>query len=431
MYKASGGLVIEHMSLAKIRKTQKLTNEQVRELLPTLIHSDLTGGYYTSRKGYVSSLALTKGLSDEDKEAEYDRIIRPSTKCRLPGCNNTVPYGMTALGACCDNHYRAAIRIAKGAASIEDYTFRCELCGAVFSRIDNLSRHLSGDHHYTAEQSEAYYNTYMRKPEDPDGKCKWCGAQLKFVSIGVGYREFCGSTCSVLWHNKYEDRAVRAGETSHVVMSAGDVQTSQLGYWLKKGYSEDEAREKLRERQTTNSVDAIAKRKGVSIEEATEIRKEITKKWLASRTTGLSYSKVSQELFWAVWENIKTEFSPTDVFFATFDAGVRTPSSSKGNKEYRIDTSTSCRYADFFIKSLNISIEFDGTWHHSNNGWRPSDFDTERDAEIMQALPGHKILHVPETEYRKNKAAVVSKCVKFILKAQVLREIQQEQDAAD
>lgn len=37
----------------------------------------------------------------------------------------------------------------------------------------------------------------------------------------------------------------------------------------------------------------------------------------------MNYSKESQDLFWAVWDNLKTELDPNDVFFATFIKGEK------------------------------------------------------------------------------------------------------------
>lgn len=417
----AGSLVVAHNSLATIRKKNKLTNDQMRELLPTLIHSELTGGYYVNPDAYMQGVGQDKAHSLEEKEAEYDKLIRPHTRCNFPGCCETVPYGCSKLSTCSVNHYNALKSIRKGTSKLEDYTYRCELCNAVFTSNFRLTNHLTQEHNLTPEEQEAYYNKYIRKPGDPDGCCKWCGKPVPFVTIGVGYREFCRNTdCNVRWHNEHENRHIRASESFVETTKSGDVLETQVGYWIAKGLTEEEARACVRARQRTNTVTAIMAREGISEQEAIERRREITEKWLDSRVTGLNYSKVSQELFWAVWDLIKTTFSPTDVYFATFCGGERLPEDSRENKEYRIKTERSYRMADFYIDSLDLSIEFDGAWFHAKDaGWRESNFDELRDSEILVSRPNHKILHVSEEEYRKNPQVVVAKCCSFILRTYV------------
>ncbi len=59
-----------------------------------------------------------------------------------------------------------------------------------------------------------------------------------------------------------------------------DIYPTQLKYWLKKGYNENEAKRKLSERQSTNSIKNIIKRVNCTLEEAKDIRDKITYKWL-------------------------------------------------------------------------------------------------------------------------------------------------------
>lgn len=68
---------------------------------------------------------------------------------------------------------------------------------------------------------------------------------------------------------------------------------------------------------------------------------------------------------------------------------------------------------DFFIKSLQLSIEFDGEFHHSA-AWRAATFDVDRDKEIIDTYPEHIILHIKEQDYFMDKGKAVIDCCKFI-----------------
>lgn len=347
-------------------------------------------------------------------EKEYNENVLHTTKCLLEGCNNRVPYNMRGTGYCCTNHKNVATAIRKGNATIEDYTFKCQLCDAVFSSNYTLSRHLIKEHKLTQAQQEEYYNKYVRTENDPDGHCKWCGKPTKFNTIGTGYDKFCGSRCGVLWNNQNSGRLEKASKSMKNTMARGDVTATQLGYWLKKGLSEEEAREALRKRQTTNSVETIMERDGLSLEDAIEKRRCITEKWAESRFTGRQWSYESQELFWAVWETIKhSGISPEDVFFATFCKGVKTPDDFMGTMEYSVSVPNKAkRRLDFYIKSLNVNIEYDGQWFHDTPGWGRD--DAARDPIVREALPGISILHITADELKKDKLGTIMKCLEFI-----------------
>lgn len=409
-YLKAGGYY-SHPSLWALKKRLKLSIPELREKLKTCLHSPINGGYYETWK----SLAIAEaqlGATDEQLEAAYNELVYPTSNCRFPGCTAHVPYAQRADGCCSTLHKNQFKRIRKGEYSVEDLKHECFLCHNRFKTPEGVAKHLRETHNYTDEDLGEYYNTYCRKPGDSGGKCRYCGKPTSFQGIVHGYSDFCYNTdCNVRWYNENTDRLVKAGDGIKEAMASGDVTPSQIGYWLKQGYSQDEAEALLRERQTTNSITSIIQREGCTIEEAKVIRRNITRKWLKSRTTGLNWSKISQELFWALWKRIKPFYLPCDVYFATFDEGEEDTSR---NREYRIKTESSYRLADFFIESEDLSIEFDGAFHHSADSWRGARYDEKRDEEILRARPNHRILHVRETDYRKDPQSVITACINFI-----------------
>lgn len=366
---------------------------------------------------------------NEKSEGSCERL------CRLEGCNNIVPPGAKFSGYCCANHMNAGNAIRRGKATLEDYSFKCCLCDAIYTSKFTLSKHLVQEHGLDKKAQEEYYNKYVRTENDPDGYCKWCGKPTKFNTIGTGYDKFCGSRCSVLWYNKNTDRLEKSGRAISKAMSRGNVTATQLGYWMSKGLSEEEAREALRNRQTTNSVEAIMAREGISLSEAITKRNEITAKWVANRFVGRQWSMESQELFWQIWNTIKNfGIKEDDVFFATFDKGNRTPEDSIKNMEFQLNMPPRrYRKLDFYIQSLNMSIEYEGGWFHTDVDevmWTSD--DKFRDYEIKQWLPGHFILHIRSTEFKRDKMGTVLKCCSIISERmkQVARENQHKAAAS-
>jgi very-short-patch-repair endonuclease len=162
------------------------------------------------------------------------------------------------------------------------------------------------------------------------------------------------------------------------------------------------------ERQTTNTVEKIMKRDKFDKNQATEKRREITKKWLDSFPKQ-NYSNVSQELFWHIHENIKNDYK--EVYFATILNGDKV--SDGTNNEYRIKTHVTVRSLDFYIKDVNTVIEFNGYyWHGAKN----KHYDETKDKQRLDELNklGLRVLIVNELDYYADKSKVIEECINFI-----------------
>jgi very-short-patch-repair endonuclease len=71
------------------------------------------------------------------------------------------------------------------------------------------------------------------------------------------------------------------------------------------------------------------------------------------------------------------------------------------------------RLLDFFIKSKNKCLEFDGDyWHHSEDKKMPHWWDSYRDEQIKNQ--GVSILHIRESDYNNSKEKVIDDCLRFI-----------------
>jgi hypothetical protein len=380
-----------------VRAVKKIVDE-------TLIYVEELNGYYGDWPG-LSTAASKYGLSLEQREYLYNKFYLASSKCKLATCSNNVPFEHVALGACCSLHYNRDNKLKKGAYTTDKLKYECKFDGEKFTSLSRLSTYIKSQ----GWDEKDYYRKFVNY--EASGTCKWCNKPVPFHNIEQGYRNFCyNSSCNVLWHNAHEGRDQHGDKISKAHRENQNLPT-QKGHWLKRGYTEEEAAQKVRERQQTNSVESIMKRHNCSLEEATQIRKDITKKWVDSYEHS-NYSKVSQELFWAVYEKTKDRFGVDDVFFATFNRGEK---ETEGRTlEYKVPTKNSYRRLDFFVKSINKCIEFDGAYWHDNINRRGTMNDAKRDEQIVESI-GCKILHIPEMTFYKEKQQVIDKCVAFLL----------------
>jgi len=108
-----------------------------------------------------------------------------------------------------------------------------------------------------------------------------------------------------------------------------------------------------------------------------------------------SYSKISQELFWSIYDKLSNKYKN----FINFH---------ELNNEQIFYMNDKIIKADF--KCNNIIIEFDGDYWHNKK-------DVIRKDKIKNKFfenNNYKILRIKENDYNKNKQEIINKCLKFI-----------------
>lgn len=183
---------------------------------------------------------------------------------------------------------------------------------------------------------------------------------------------------------------------------------NQIAYWTSRGFTEEEAKEKVHERQITFSLDTCIEKYGKA--EGKRRWAERQKKWLDSYKKQ-NFSNVSQELFWPVYERIKDKVS--GIYFATLDQDTGDRETGNANNEYRLTIGDKSIKPDFFVLSEKKIIEFDGDYWHSKKARGNQLRDAERDELIRSG--GYEIHHVAEWYYKGDRDKTVGECVKFIL----------------
>ena len=172
-------------------------------------------------------------------------------------------------------------------------------------------------------------------------------------------------------------------------------------YWLDKGFTKEEAKQKVKNRQTTFSKEICIQKYG-EIEgiKRWNLRQ---KRWLKNYKFN-NYSQVSQVLFKQVFDKIKYDF--LDIHFATrLDNGK--------NNEYRLQLDDKIILPDFFVKELNKIIEFDGVYWHRRN---PENKKRELSRDKSIKNNGYKVLHINEDNFKDNPDKEINRCIDFIYK---------------
>lgn len=183
-----------------------------------------------------------------------------------------------------------------------------------------------------------------------------------------------------------------------------DRATNQIKYWIKKGYSEEDAKMKVSERQKTFTLKKCIEKYGE--EDGLKRWQERQLKW-QNNYQHLNYSKISQELFWSIFNILKD-----DCYFAQNLNGTKDESGK--NHELRVKTSKSSVSLDFYYQKTNSIIEFDGDyWHSETRKYVNKSRDIDRDNSLIK-VGYNRILHIKESEYNKDKEGTILKCIDFL-----------------
>ena len=213
-----------------------------------------------------------------------------------------------------------------------------------------------------------------------------------------------------------------------------------IEYWLARGYTENEAKIKLQEeyQKRTFTLEKCIKRYGPI--EGPKIFENRQRKWqetlhtkpnyieiVTKRCKHNSYSKVSQELFDRVYNNIKNIIQDLKIYYATLNhewgMGIKT----KDNKIGR-----GVLY-DFVIPDLKYAIEFNGERYHPRkdklneeewNKWKNPfskitadeayELDKEKDNALIER--GFELDIIWDSDYKHKKEDIIKTITDKILK---------------
>ena len=208
-------------------------------------------------------------------------------------------------------------------------------------------------------------------------------------------------------------------------IDAGEIEkgwnTTTIEYYLKKGYSIDESERKLKERQSTFTLNKCIAKYGEEIgRQKFHDRQE---KWIAKwkslyksgafSTSPLSlsstrYSKISLDLFFILSETYRTSYMGINEFW------IR-------NDEKKL------LFYDFCVKEKKKIIEFNGDYWHCNPRLYSPDFfnrnkqmtaqqiwDFDNKKEELARAKGYDYLVIWESEYKLNPDVTINKCKNFL-----------------
>jgi hypothetical protein len=372
---------------------------------------------------------------------------------------------------------------------------KCEICQKEFDNNKSLSIHLSKKHLFKKEDMKNYYDKYI---DNNTHKCYYCDNESKFINFSKGYHKICSSDIcfkKTIATGTYEfimykynlneedakqmqqERALKRGlkikegldksfnlnnnffkEKSHQTIEYWlkrgyteedakikiqeifnnihcktslkrknnpeeflDVNPTQLAYWIKKGYKQEEASKKLKERQSTFTLEKCitkyGKEEGINKYNNRQIKwsEKIEKKYKNgefSKCTDKNYSKKELELVKIIVDKLKlNEDEYSDSIKNTFYIRIK-----ELNKTFSFD----------FVFKHKI-IEFNGDYWHCNPKYYNENFyhkhiklyakdiwiNDKNKIESVKKI-GFDVLEIWESDYKKDKEKIIQECINFL-----------------
>lgn len=233
----------------------------------------------------------------------------------------------------------------------------------------------------------------------------------KMVSLRGCIARFGKEEGTKIWN----DRGLKRSE-------AGKKGSANIEYWINKGYSNEEAKLKRSERQTTFSLDKCIQKYGE--EEGKKRFTERQIKWGKSLSSGgklkISYSKISQELFYKLLEHY--DINDRDkIFFGSH------------NKEFTLEKENGGLWLYDFTDLKNKKIiEYNGDDYHGNpNKYKSTDYphpfrkkitaqqmwSNDEEKKRIASINGFEVMVIWDSDYRwGNKENIINKCLEFLNK---------------
>ena len=307
----------------------------------------------------------------------------------------------------------------------KEKNYFCPLDGQWYTCLKWLSRAItkagwSNEQYYLTYGEQYLPSKWAENSSNPvfghrhcSNTCLLCSKSVKFNERHWAYPKFCDSKCSTAWYANNTNRVAEAKQTlkkRKAEDSTYGLVPTQLKYWIvKHNLSEQEAHDRLRNRQSTGTLGAYINRAGGNVDEGTNRFSERQLKWqhsLAKSGMKSGSSKISQQLF----ESIQTTMPK--IKFGLNEVAVKLKSSS-------------CR-VDCILEDKKRVIEFYGDyWHGNPRIFGPTDkvairqlakdkwaADNQKNAELFDA--GFEVMIIWESDYIENPDQTIDLCLRFL-----------------
>ena len=276
---------------------------------------------------------------------------------------------------------------------------------------------------YSEEEAKAYldekHSTSAIKANKTKKKLMDKNPDRRFLG-GYGVKKFM-----MMGHDEEEAKALHADAKRRRAKNWHDMyqknpdlfngkRTGQLEYWMAKGFNRDEAKLRVKESQTTFSLDKCIEKYGK--EKGQQVFQQRQKKWLASL-----HENFIQE---GDGRSPSSQFANSIIQAICGRLQIQVPTKEK----YIRDGSTGMAYSyDFTLKQKRKIIEFNGDYWHCNPKLYEADYFNKNKQMTAQEIwdydqvkielaeqKGYQVLTIWESEWNDDPSRTVERCIQFL-----------------
>lgn len=277
----------------------------------------------------------------------------------------------------------------------------------LYTESDNKKTTINSGKHMREEKYKKMFSEKIKGENNPNSKSKTTEEERRkrspFSKDFVGYKD--------------EKEAIEFQQKIKKSIKP-EQRIKKIEYWVKKGYSEEESRLIISDKQKTFSLKKCIEKYGE--EKGKEIWLKRQEKWqkslLKNGNMKCGYSEISQKLFYDIINNYDIE-DRKNVYFAT------------KNQEYFLSKKGNFFQYDFTDNNKNKIIEYNSDMYHANpiiyksednphpyRKWLTSKDIWKHDEEKLKMAEenGFEIFVVWDSDYRKNPDKILSQCLEFL-----------------
>ena len=292
---------------------------------------------------------------------------------------------------------------------------KCEICDREFESLRTLGIHISTTHKMSKQE---YYDKFLKRDEN-EGKCLECGKETGFVTLVKGYRIFCSVKClnQSQYHIKhcietytknYVDNKNNRKELNERTRNTCLEKYNGIGFasqeltkkynetmLLKYGHTNPSQVKRIQEKTKQTNIEKY----GTENVYASEYGKQKIKETNLERYNETSWtkSKEGREFLKNLTnsDEFKNKQYETKKINGTFNTSKIENKLELLLREMFPDLETQYKSkvypfnCDFYIPSLDLYIEYNGTWTHGGCFYDENNEDNRNTLETWKQLSEH------------------------------------------
>lgn len=392
-----------------------------KNLVPVVKKCERCGNDFLASSNYVHFCEDCKIITDnERKQRSYKKVIEKKHKKMMENGVEGVDYIIDLWSgeptkSINNKHFKSKYP----GKTIEDYIREFPNAPLVCEKTSNRLSEVMSSYMNRPEIKEKYSNLF-KGDKNPNAKCNTTEEYRKSISpFSKSFKKYEGMS------DEEKEKQIR----EYLQYDREDRNDNQVKYWIKKGYSEEEAKQKVSERQSTFTLEKCISKYGE--EEGIRRYTERQTKWSAKieeqYQKGL-FSKIPHSQNSSIYSKFEKDI--VDNIIESLDIDINDIYCYK-TSQFRLENTNEYCKNKIFSYDLTIGnkiIEFNGDFWHMNPDMYDSDYvhpynnlSAEEKWEIDEIKlncafqNGYDVLTVWESEYNENKEATIQKCIEFLI----------------